>query len=105
MKPNHAEHLQNIADLDADFGGDGSDDDLCKRSDCWELGAGVVPCWVFEDGSDHAGRCGICDHLPECHAEDGAAAQERYLQEAEAESPGFGAALREAFERDQRRAP
>lgn len=96
MKPDHATHLQNITDLDAEFGGDGRDDDLCKRSDCWDTGAGVVVCWVF---SGDEARCGTCDHLPGCHPEDGAAEQERWLQEAEAESPGFGAVMREAFER------
>lgn len=73
MKPEHAAHLQNIQDLDG-----GAKDDLCKRSDCWDRQAGVVVCWVFTVGGED-GRCGVCDHLVECHDPNGEADQKAFF--------------------------
>lgn len=61
MKPEHAAHLQKIADLDG-----GHDDDYCRRDSCWDRQAGVIACFLHEEGGED-GRCRSCDHLPECH--------------------------------------
>jgi hypothetical protein len=64
MKPEHALHLQKMADLDG-----GHDDDYCRRDSCWDRQAGVIACFVFKTGGED-NRCAVCDHLRECHDAD-----------------------------------
>lgn len=79
MKPEHAAHLQNMADLDG-----GHDDDYCRRESCWDRQAGVIACWTMEAGGKD-GRCRSCDHLPECHSPTGKADRKRFFDEMMAE--------------------
>lgn len=67
-----ADHFQRIADLDG-----GTTDDMCQRDSCWDRGAGVIPCWVFTVGGGE--RCGVCDHLRECHPKNGEAEQKAFF--------------------------